>query len=398
MRIKSIEGMRAIFALWVLIGHVIGNAGFAKSDLWIGFKLLNTGEYAVDLFMIISGFVIFLLLDIKKENYMAYITRRFFRLFPVYIILFILSIPIFFVLVPQNAESFSHLFVNKSFPHLEYISTWWKHIELHVIAHIFMLHGLVPESIAPGAPIAFIGPAWSISLEWQFYLIAPLFFYFANRYLVEIKNYTRAIGFVSCTFLFAFLLMKLYPTVIRGAFLPYKLHFFMIGWASYFLSKHLSSKNVDRDLIFLFCLLFAGAIALSTEVYSKGGNIFPVILWLLLFPFVIVSSKGWLIQKLIWILDNKILRYLGKISYSIYLSHRLLIIIIMKAISPIAHELNSLQLFLILMPTTIITTIATSAFLYHFIEVPGIKLGFKVSSLFKNERLIFQKYVIKSVK
>lgn len=341
--------------------------------------------------MIISGFVIFLLLDIKKENYLAYITRRFFRLFPVYIIIFILAIPTF-VLVPQNAESFSHLFVNKPFPHIEYISTWWENIELHVIAHIFMLHGLVPESVAPGAPIAFIGPAWSISLEWQFYLIAPLFFYFANRYLVEKKNYTRAIGFVSCTLISSFLLMKLYPTVIRGAFLPYNLHFFMIGWASYFLSKYFSSKCVDRDLIFLFCLLFAGVIALITKVYSEGGHIFPLIIWLLLFPFVIVSNKGWLIRKLTWILDNKILTYMGKISYSIYLSHRLLIIIIMKAISPIAHELNSLQLLLILMPTTIITTIATSALLYHFIEAPGMKLGVKVSSLFKNGGLMFQKY------
>jgi peptidoglycan/LPS O-acetylase OafA/YrhL len=378
MKILAIDGMRAIFALWVLIGHVLSNAGFAKSDLWIGFKLLHTGTYAVDLFIIISGFVIFLLLDHKKENYSAYITRRFCRLFPVFLLLFLFSIPIF-LLVPQNAESYSHLFVHKPFPHLEYISTWWDNIEIHVISHLFMLHGIVPESVAPGAPIAFLGPAWSISLEWQFYLLAPLFFFFANRYLTEDKNYAKAIGFILCTFAFSFLLMKLYPKVSSGAFLPYNLHFFMIGWASYFLSKYFSSINVDRDLILLVCLLFAGVIVLITEVYSAGGHIFPFLIWLILFPFIIVSDKGEMVQKLTCILDNKFLTYIGKISYSLYLTHRLLIILIMKAISPVAKELSSLQLFWILLPTTVITSIGVSALLYRFIEAPSINLGTKIS-------------------
>lgn len=385
MRISSIEGMRAIFALWVLIGHVIGSSGFAKSDLWIGFQLLETGIYAVYLFMIISGFVIFLLLDNKKENYLPYLTRRFFRLFPVFIVIFVIAIPTTYILVPQNAKSFSHLFVNQPFPQIEHMSTWWANIETHVIAHILMLHGLIPENVAPAAPIAFLGPAWSISLEWQFYLVAPLFFYIANRLLVEKRDYAGAIAFVLLTLIFSRFLLKLYPTIIRiEAFLPYSIHFFMIGWASYFVSKYLSSKCVDRDLVLLFCLLFAAVIALTTRVYSKGGEVFPFIIWLLLFPFVVTSNKGFLVQKLTWILENNTFTYLGRISYSIYLTHRLLIIIIMKAISPMAHQLNSTEVLLILMPTTVITTLVASAFLYRFLEAPGIKLGVKVSSLFKH--------------
>jgi len=383
MRIISIEGMRAFFAFWVLIGHVIGNSGFAKSDLWIGFKLLNTGIYAVDLFIIISGFVIFLLLDIKKENYFKYITRRFFRLFPAFIVIFILSIPIS-LLVPQNSVSYSHIFLNKPFPHLSYISTWWDNIELHFFAHLFMLHGLVPEVIAPGAPIAFLGPAWSISLEWQFYLTAPFFFFFANRYLVEKKNYVKVIILLTTIFAIAFSAMHIYPEVLRGAFLPCKIHLFMIGWASYYLSKYLSLKKADRDLVFLVCFLFSMVIGLTTEVYEKGGSIFPLLIWFVLFPFVVTSDKGWLTNKFEVVFSNKILCYLGKISYSIYLTHRILIILIMKLLAPFAITLNSFKLFFILFPTTVISTIIFSAFLYKFIEVPGMKLGSKISNRFLN--------------
>ena len=44
-----------------------------------------------------------------------------------------------------------------------------------------MLHGIVPETILPRSSIALLGPAWSISLEWQFYLVAPLLFLFLDK-------------------------------------------------------------------------------------------------------------------------------------------------------------------------------------------------------------------------
>ncbi len=33
---------------------------------------------------------------------------------------------------------------------------------------------MVPENVMPFAGTAFLGPAWSLSLEWQFYLVAPV--------------------------------------------------------------------------------------------------------------------------------------------------------------------------------------------------------------------------------
>lgn len=43
----------------------------------------------------------------------------------------------------------------------------------NILAHIPLIHGLIPPSALPDAAAAFLGRAWSISTEWQFYLIAP---------------------------------------------------------------------------------------------------------------------------------------------------------------------------------------------------------------------------------
>ena len=55
-------------------------------------KFFGDGTYAVQIFMIISGFVIFFLLDKKRESYGQFILRRFFRLYPLYIGLLITAI------------------------------------------------------------------------------------------------------------------------------------------------------------------------------------------------------------------------------------------------------------------------------------------------------------------
>src|SRR5262249_23289043 len=52
---------------------------------------------------------------------------------------------------------------------------------LNLVSHLAMLQGAVPEALVPNGEYAFIGQAWSISLEWQFYLIAPLIFYLCER-------------------------------------------------------------------------------------------------------------------------------------------------------------------------------------------------------------------------
>ncbi|MBC4671612.1 acyltransferase [Klebsiella quasipneumoniae] len=82
--IRELEGLRGIMALWVVFGHSL--ASLPAFSTRIPPTALNS--YAVDVFIILSGFVIFFMLDNKKQVYSDYITQRFFRIFPIYIFAF----------------------------------------------------------------------------------------------------------------------------------------------------------------------------------------------------------------------------------------------------------------------------------------------------------------------
>lgn len=53
-----------------------------------------TPGYAVDVFIILSGFVIFYLLDHQHLSYRVFICRRFFRLAPLFFLVVLIAIPI----------------------------------------------------------------------------------------------------------------------------------------------------------------------------------------------------------------------------------------------------------------------------------------------------------------
>ncbi|HKQ40469.1 MAG TPA: hypothetical protein VJ063_20530, partial [Verrucomicrobiae bacterium] len=68
-RLAAIEGLRGYLALWVLVCHVMWSSGFEVNALSMLPQIVAKGRYAVEVFMIISGFVIFFLLDKQRENY-----------------------------------------------------------------------------------------------------------------------------------------------------------------------------------------------------------------------------------------------------------------------------------------------------------------------------------------
>ena len=77
--------MRAYLAFWVVLCHVLWMSGYTEDFFSGPAKLLVQGRRAVDVFIIISGFVIFSVLDQQKEGWRPFIVRRFFRLFPLFI-------------------------------------------------------------------------------------------------------------------------------------------------------------------------------------------------------------------------------------------------------------------------------------------------------------------------
>ncbi|HEO1574281.1 TPA: acyltransferase [Klebsiella aerogenes] len=86
--IKELEGLRGLMALWVVFGHSLAALPIINKHL----PPTALNSYAVDVFIMLSGFVIFFMIDNKRQPYLQYIVQRFFRIFPLYILVLVISI------------------------------------------------------------------------------------------------------------------------------------------------------------------------------------------------------------------------------------------------------------------------------------------------------------------
>lgn len=238
---------------------------------------------------------------------------------------FVAAIPISLVLYDNAIEVIRH-HPNSAVsltPAISEIESWWYNLPSNTLLHIPMLHGVVPEFVIPSAPLAFLKPAWSISLEWQFYLLAPLVFW-----LCETKARAILLSLVVFTVLAC---LPYIPEVRVGAFLPFHIEFFYLGG--------------------LLCF-----------IYKR---------WPL--------PDGWWLRPF----TNPVSMYLGKISYSIYLSHMLVIAVVQSVLIALFPEMSMPIHCVVLGTVSSITTVSLSAGLYKWIEVLGMALGRKIASFSK---------------
>ena len=153
-----------------MFGRSLATAGLGAD--WRGpFKVLASGGYAVGAFIIVRGFVIFYLLDAERESYGRFIWRRFLRLYPAYFVCLLTAA----LLLNTTAT----VFANAPWPHplnasrIKIAQDSLAFLPRQMAAHLVMAQSLVPDWILPSSNYGVLGQAWSLSLEWQFYLIAP---------------------------------------------------------------------------------------------------------------------------------------------------------------------------------------------------------------------------------
>ena len=156
--IKPLDGIRALAILLVLISHYfncqIGDdvTGILKSLKWLTFCTWS----GVDLFFILSGFLIGRILIVHKrsQNYFkTFYLRRAFRIFPVYYLIIL----IFVILMVSGFSPSVPWLMKNPFPLYSYllcIQNFWA-------------------STGDFGP-NWLGVTWSLAVEEQFYLLLPL--------------------------------------------------------------------------------------------------------------------------------------------------------------------------------------------------------------------------------
>ncbi len=93
---KSIEQYRGLCAILVLVAHGTGHEPILVDNFkWPEYiRYLGAGYLSVTIFFCLSGYVIGISNDVPRLNIIAYIKKRFIRLYPVYLAVFVICIMI----------------------------------------------------------------------------------------------------------------------------------------------------------------------------------------------------------------------------------------------------------------------------------------------------------------
>lgn len=363
--VPEFESLRGLMALWVLLGHVASRIGIHfSSELSVFWKAIASINIPVDIFIALSGFAIFTLLSKDKSDYPSYLLGRFFRIYPVYITCLMIGVLLYDwriaqlmidpLVSPQGLQS--KLLVFESVQ---------QHYWQHLLAHLFVLHGVIPDQLLFAAGHSFLAPAWSLSLEWQFYLLAPLLFFLMTRSKIS----AIVIGLSLIALDLALRWGGL--TFSYGAFLPVKIGFFFAGMAVFFF------RNEEKAIA---SILMGMALIQACLSDNYKAAILSLILWLTM-SFIILRHSGVgssFTRSIRAVLASEKLKYLGKLSFSIYLLHVIIIDIVASYLLqfPILH-LSQLQIYLLLLIPTLLFTFLCAMTIHHLIEAPFIKLGKK---------------------
>jgi peptidoglycan/LPS O-acetylase OafA/YrhL len=357
-RWKSIEGLRAWLAWIVVLSHCLLFADLDGARFLA--PLASSAPISVGIFIIVSGFVITHLLLEKQEPYGRYLFRRWMRIFPLFAVTCAMGAAAMPLYVRAMAAAPWHSTTADLLN--DWLSAQAAHPWAHFLAHISMLHGMLSYNLLPGAPFVYLPPAWSLSLEWQFYLLAP----FA---IAAVRNYIGATLLLIACFGGSYLFHHgVFGAFHFASFLPGAAPLFAVGIASRLAWPSLTSRITCPTLIAL------GAICLMPL-----GNIefMPILFWVAFFSFVCAArtTANFVDARMLKLFDlaftHRVALFWGERSYSVYLTHWTVLCLIAFIIVSPARGQGSFLLLLVVGST--LGVAAISIVTYAIVEKPAMQ-------------------------
>ncbi len=334
----EIDGLRALAVVPVILFHA-------------GFELFNGGFVGVDVFFVISGYLITTILinDIENNRFsiVNFYERRARRILPALFFVILVCIPFaWFWMLPSQIKDFSQSLVA--------VSLFSSNI-------LFWLESGYFAAVAEEKPLIH---TWSLAVEEQYYVLFPLFLIFAWRFG---KN--RVFGMIVVMAGISLLLSEWgwrNETTANFYLSPTRAWELLAGSITAFvLQKKGVQKNNVLSLLGLAAIIFSIFVYDETTPFPSVYALVPVIGVVLL---IFYAEKETLAARL---LSTKIFVGIGLISYSAYLWHQALF-----AFARIRLHEPSYIIFLVLSFLSLIL----AYFSWRFIEKPFRNSTFKLGS------------------
>jgi len=296
-RIAALDGLRGLMTLFVLISHYF-------AEIPNGIDALAVGWIAVLMFFVLSGFLVGRLILEKGQHanfFSVFYIRRCFRTLPVYF--FCVIVVYAMMRIVGHAP---YMEVKTEFPLWSYLT---------FTQNVFMAQ---TGDFGPH----WLAPTWTLSVEEQFYLVAPaLFIFLPARWLMPalIAGTLFAIVFRAVV-----IGTGMMPALSALVYLPGCMDPLFLGLAAAVVYKTVNLDRYDFALRVIPLVALAGVVAL--KLLDTGGYLFEVF-------FRTIASIGCAAYILCLVrgspeaasMESRVLCFFGRTSYAVYLTHMMVV-------------------------------------------------------------------------
>ncbi|MBU1638581.1 acyltransferase [bacterium] len=320
---NSLDGLRGLAIISVVWHHTAGH--FMPSGTLPGY----ISVYVFHLFFIISGFLITTLLLREREKHgrmslKNFHIRRSLRIYPLYYTVIVLYIIAVKLVEPNSVYGLQYMSNLKYF--LTYTSNWFVTLDMINNRVIFYF-------------------AWALATEMQFYLVWPLIEKYLSRFwpvllaiLLIVVREAADNGLLDDTFAGGFLTLKIILSTSEGLCLGVI--------TAHLLHSERGFNSVRRYLGQAWMPLIAVIVLMTfiilLNVTTPLNTLFIILLLTITMISCAIREDHWLKG----VLASPIARFVGKVSYGVYLMHMLTYNVIKKVL-PAALLDNLVLVFVI---------------------------------------------------
>jgi peptidoglycan/LPS O-acetylase OafA/YrhL len=351
-RLEFLDSLRGLAALYVLVYHLAKMPPLATGLPAFADTFVLFGGSGVILFFVISAFCLCLTMPgsvVTGAVAAKFYTKRFFRIAPLfYAVLALTLVRNFLVrdIVPPAGD---------------------------VLANITFTFNL-----APGLQDSLVFAGWTIGVEMLFYLIFPALFASLRGVPAKVLAY----GLAGLAFAALLWILKTAP-IDRDRYalltVAHYLPVFLLGMIAFDLFNALHARGAGWR---------TGAVLLATGMVAFAGHVSERLLDPSFAPFFWQGgSYALMLLGLAFcplgLVVNRATRFLGQISYSVYLLHGPVILVINRPVFTRIYALDwpVVAKFGLCLAVTLTVTLTVSWLAYSFIERPGIALGRKLIAM-----------------